>query len=334
MHAPSNTPTTIATEALVGARLANFPVAFFSIVMGLSGLTLALRRAVVVLALPAVAADAAMWLTAAVFAAIALFYLAKLIRHPGAVRAEFRHPVKMSFAATASVSLVLLGTIFLHSLPTLSLTLWSVGAALHLAFTLYVLNEWLHQDRFEINHISPAWFIPVVGNILVPIAGVAHGAEQLSWFSFSVGALFWLVLFTIIMYRMIFHHPLPARLLPTLFILIAPPAVGFVAYLQLTGGLDAFGRVLYFSALFMTLLLAMQLPRFLRLRFYLSWWAYSFPMGAMTTASLAMAQLQPDAAGFRVLAWLLLGILTLLIAALTVRTVLAIRRREICVEEQ
>lgn len=76
----------------------------------------------------------------------------------------------------------------------------------------------------------------------MPIAGVQHGFSELSWFFFSIGVVFWLVLLTIIFNRMFFHQPLPGKLLPTLFILIAPPGAGFVSWLQLNGELDAFAR--------------------------------------------------------------------------------------------
>ncbi len=75
----------------------------------------------------------------------------------------------------------------------------------------------------------------------------------------------------IIFNRIIFHMPLPVKLLPTLFILIAPPAVGFLSYINLTGELDAFAHVLYNFALFLTILLLSQLPRFARLPFFISW---------------------------------------------------------------
>lgn len=74
--------------------------------------------------------------------------------------------------------------------------------------------------------------------------------------------LFWLVLLTII-----FHEPLPERLTPTLFILIAPPVAGFISYEALTGQYDPFARVLYYAALFLTLLQFTQWRRFARLRF-------------------------------------------------------------------
>lgn len=313
-------------------RLQHFPIAFFSTVMGLAGLAMALNQAHRVLGLPAAAGTTVALVAGAVFILLAGFYLAKLVRFRQAVVADLNHPVRMSFSAAISVSLILLSALALPRLPQLSAGLWLIGTLLHLTITLYVLTNWVHQPHFEIHHINPAWFIPVVGNILVPLAGVQHAGQEPSWFFFSIGLLFWLVLFTIIVYRMIFHHPLPDRLLPTLFILIAPPAAGFLAYLRLTGSLDSFARVLYYSALFLTLWLLIQAPRFLRLPFYLSWWAYSFPLAAMTVATLSMAELS-GASWLRWLSYLLLGLLIGLVGWLAVRTVLAVRRGEVCVPE-
>ena len=83
------------------------------------------------------------------------------------------------------------------------------------------------------------------------------------------------------------------RLTPTLFILLAPPSVGFIAYLQLIGSLDAFARILYYTALFLSLLLASNALRFLRIPFFISAWAYSFPLAALTIATLVMSTHQP-----------------------------------------
>ena len=91
-----------------------------------------------------------------------------------------------------------------------------------------------------------------MGNVLVPVAGVPLGYPEISWFFFCIGLVFWLILLTIIFCRVLFHHPIPDKLMPTLFILIAPPAVGFIAYLRLAGELDSFARVLYFTGLFFT----------------------------------------------------------------------------------
>jgi tellurite resistance protein len=168
---------------------------------------------------------------------------------------------------------------------------------------------------------------------VAPIAGVTHAGSETGWFFFSIGLVFWLVLFTIIVYRMIFHNPLPDRLLPTLFILLAPPAAGFIAYLKLNGTLDGFGRILYHTAVFIALLLLLQLPRFARLRFFLSWWAYSFPLAALTIATLLMYR-ATGVAFFRDVSWLLLALLCAVIALLLALTARAIARNEICTPEQ
>lgn len=132
--------------------------------------------------------------------------------------------------------------------------LWAAGSLVHLAFTFAILSSWMHHTHYDIKHANPAWFIPVVGNLFVPICGVLFAPAELSWFFFSIGVVFWIVLMTIVFYRVFFHEPIPARLQPTLFILLAPPAVGFIAYGPLVPQLDGFGRVLYYTALFLTLL--------------------------------------------------------------------------------
>jgi tellurite resistance protein len=311
-------------------RLYYFPVSFFAMVMGLTGLAIAWHRAEVAFALTVNLSTPILLLAAAIFCVLIALYLSKLIRWPGAVAAELGHPTHINFFPTISISLLLLAIGTLPHWPGVAGVLWVVGTSLHLLLALYIMGVWIHHEHFEIHHINPAWFIPVVGNVLVPIAGVTLGFGELSWFFFSIGMVFWLVLFTIIVYRMLFHHPMPERLMPTFFILIAPPAVGFIAYLQLAGQLDAFARILLYTGLFLTLLLATQIGRFLRIPFYLSWWAYSFPLAAITTATLVMYELT-GLAVFAGLAWLLLTLVTLIVIYLLARTASAVGAHRICV---
>jgi tellurite resistance protein len=243
-----------------------------------------------------------------------------------------RHPVRINFMPTMAISLLLLAIVYLHAVPEASRWLWLTGAALQLGFTLFVVNAWMHHEHFQVQHMNPAWFIPAVGNVLVPVAGVPLGYELVSWFFFSVGILLWPVLLTIVFYRVLFHQPLPERLMPTLFILVAPPAVGFIAYVRLTGEVDVFAQILYFSALFFTVLLATQVTRFLRIRFYLSWWAYSFPLAAISIASILMAE-QTGLVGFLYLGFGLLTMLSGIVVLLLIQTARAVRERGICLPE-
>lgn len=314
------------------SRLQNFPISWFAVVMGMAGFTGAWHHAEILLALPVRPSLILLALTVITFVLLLALYLTKILKYPNQVKAEYSNPITLNFFPTVSIDLILISVLLLPYSHSLSLASWVAGAFLHLTFTLHVLSMWLHQTHFEVEHVNPAWFIPVVGNILVPIAGVSHASPEVSWFFFSIGLVFWLVLLTIIFYRMLFHQPLSTKLLPTLFILIAPPAAGFISWLQLTGDLNAFARILYYVSVFLTLMLMTQVKRFLKLQFTLSSWAYSFPMAAITIATFTMYE-ELHLPFFKGLGMVLLTLLTVLIAMLIWKTARAVRCRAICLED-
>ncbi len=313
-------------------RLREFPVSFFSMVMGLAGFTIAWEKTEAILGLGFSVSAVMVVVTLLTFVVLLGLYAVKIIRHREAVAAELSHPIKLSFFPAISISLLLISIALLKFQPSLAFWFWAVGASLHFVLMLFVLNSWINHEHFKIQHMNPAWFIPAVGNVLVPIAGVEFGYIDVSWFFFSIGLLFWIVLLTILMNRVLFHSPLPEKLQPTLFILIAPPAVGFLAYVKLAGGIDGFAHVLYNLALFFTLFLLTQVPRLKRLPFFLSWWAYSFPLAAVTIASWVM-YLHNHAALMKLFALLFLGLLSAIIVLLVYRTALAVKNRKVCLPE-
>jgi len=303
------------------SRLAHMPISMFAIVMGLAGFTIVYEKAEHLKLWLFPLSPVLLLLTVAAFIAVTTAYAIKYLRFPEHVLREFNHPVKLSFFPAISICLILLGIAGKAYAPELARAAWALGTAAHLVFTLHVLTAWMHHDRFEILHSNPAWFIPVVGNILVPVAGTEFASPEISWFFFSIGLLFWLVFLTILMNRIIFHNPLPEKLLPTLFILIAPPAVGMIAWMQLNGGeLDAFARILYYAGLFTTLLLLFQFTHFVKVKFFLSWWAYSFPTAAITIATMLMVE-HTQAPVFTALAYSLMLLHTLVIGLLAAKTI-------------
>lgn len=326
-------PASPAAPAQPHNRLQHMPVSMFAIVMGLAGTTIALEKAEHLWAWTFAPSGVMLGLTGLVYALIALAYLSKFVLHREHVTAEFNHPIRMSFFPAMSIGLILLSIATLPHAPAAARLMWGVGAAVQLAFTLAILSNWMHHEKFQVQHSNPAWFIPIVGNILVPIAGMPLGYTEISWFYFSVGLMMWTPLLAVLFNRFFFHPMIPSKLLPTLFILIAPPAVGFISWARLHGGaIDDTARIFYYFALFITLLLFSQARYFVKLQFALPWWAYSFPMAAMTIATMVMAE-KVGGDGFAVLAQVLLGFLLLLVTMLSVRTLLAMQRGQICVPE-
>lgn len=314
-------------------RLEHLPISLFATVMGLAGLTIATQKAEQVWGLSQIASQGLLVVTLSVYTLLFFAYLVKWIKYPLAVKAEFNHPIRMSFFPASSIGLILLSIALVHNNAQIAFWLWAIGAVAQMIFTLIILSHWIHHDNVQIQHSTPAWFIPIVGNILVPLAGIELGYSEISWFYFSVGIIMWLPLQAILLNRFFFHPMLPTKLLPTLFILIAPPAVGFLSWLKLQNGvLDSEARLLYYFSLFITLLMMTQWKHFSKVSFALPWWAYSFPIAAITIATFTMQQ-QIGGIFFETLAIALYVSLVALMSLLIYKTIQAIYLHKICVPE-
>lgn len=298
----------------------NLPVSLFASVMGLSGLALAWRVAHGSLGAPAWVGEAIGAFAVAVFLLLASGYLAKLVKHPQAVHAEFHHPVAGNFFGTIVISLLLLSAVIGPYSGPAARGLWTVGVLATFALS-YVVVSRLLKGAVDASHAVPAWIIPCVATLDIPVTG---GQMPMAWaaevnlLAGAVGAVLALVLFTMIVSRLVHRDPLAPAMTPSLMILMAPFAVGFLAYCNIVGGIDRFAALLFYFALFMFAVVA---PKVFRssVQFSTGWWAISFPMAALANAALQYAEFRADWPLW-VLAVVLLCALTLVLAVLTVRT--------------
>jgi tellurite resistance protein len=314
-------------------KIKNFPISFFSVVMGLVGLTIATQKMVEIFKIAYIIPVFFLYLSLLVFVVLLVFYLLKIFLYTKEVKKELNHPIKINFLPTFSIGLLLFSVAFLSVDLFVSSCFWWLGMILHFIFSLVIIGAWMHHDKFHVDYMNPSWFIPAVGNILVPVAGVAHFNPELSWFFFSFGLFFWIVLSVIFFNRIFFHQPIAEKMLPTLFILIAPPAVAFISYFKLVGVIDSFSKIFYYLAVFFTSLLFSQIFIFKKIkRFYLSWWAYSFPLAAISIATVLMYN-ESGVIFYEKMFLILLLFLFSLIVLLFIKTLKAIFRGVICVEE-
>ena len=312
-------------------KLKYFPITAFSVIMGLSGLTIVLSKFYHMQWLPKVFYDVLLFFTFGLFLLIAITYGRKAIKHFEEVKNDFRHRIRINFFSAISISLLLLSIAFMAYWPFLSMLLWWIGTITQTFFMLHTISFWI-QHNFEIQFMNPAWFIPVVGNILIPVAGVEYMPKAFSFFYFTIGFFFWLVLFIIFLNRAIFHHQLPQKFIPTLFILIAPPAVGFIAYVRITQSWDSFAVFMLFMGYFFVVLLLFLRKSFYNIKFFLSWWAFTFPMTAITIASVVAYQITQQEV-FKYFAFVLFTMAVIIVGIVSWKTIQKIRLGEICVNE-
>src|SRR5699024_11986910 len=88
------------------------------------------------------------------------------------------------------ISFLIVCLIFIDVNETISLITWTIGAIIQLVLTLVILTNLMWKQSLEIGQFNPVWFIPIVGNIVVPLAGVHHVGIEINIFYFSLGIIF------------------------------------------------------------------------------------------------------------------------------------------------
>lgn len=313
---------------------------WFALVMGLSGLALAWHQAAGVLGEMATGLALVLGLLSAlVFGVLLVASWLRWQRYPAALADDLRHPVRHAFVAALPVSLLLLATVGVAlggaaaPLGAVWNAMWWVGSLAQLWATVWVLGRWLEPATAAQPaaagaaglwpSVTPVLLIPVVGNVVVPLAGLPLGHGVWSAMQFGIGALLWPVVLALILARRVAHSPLPERILPAWFITIAPPAVIGIVLAQWQAPLPVvlalWGVVLFF------LLWAAPLVRRIAVQpFGVAFWAFSFPLAAFTVLTLRVAGLS-QVGGLQTAATLMLAVTSIAVLWLGFATVRGLR---------
>jgi tellurite resistance protein len=257
------------------------PLASFSSVMGIVGLGLAWRAAAGAEAAPQAIGE---WLIAAgalVFLILLAMWGARIMRFPSEIVVETHVPITASYLGTLGISGSLLAAGVLPYSHPIAYGLWLVSALGGAALLIYLLGHWIEKGVKTLD-LTPAIFIPVVGNAATVYSAVPLGLTDFGWLSFSFALLCWLSLGPITMYRLLTVEPrLPRKMAPQLAVLVSSPAVLASAWFLLTGGADAVFKILAFKALFFAILV-MRLWRVGWGEPYnVAMWGWTFPAAAL-----------------------------------------------------
>jgi len=308
--------------------------AWFAVVMGLAGLSLAWHAAVPMLGDGAFAAALVIGgIAALVFVVLTTTSLWRVRRHPEAWAEDLKHPVRHVFVATLPIALILLVTAGVAAGlqgPVLA-ALWWAGSLAQLSVTVWVVSRWWRGPQagsLPWTSLTPGLFIPAVGNVPVPLAGVPLGQPEWAAAQFGIGLLFWPVVLVLLLVRVAQQGLWPERLLPSTFIFIAPPAAVGLSALRL-GAPTLVGWALWGVAIFSLLWVSPLLRRIADQPFGMAHWGMSFPMAALTALTLKLSPTVP----LGMLGIALLAVTSLLMAALTLATLRGLRDGSLLVPE-
>jgi tellurite resistance protein len=297
------------------ASLEHLGLIGFVPVMGLCGLSLAWAQAAGRMGEVATGVAQASALLAGVLMLTLLgITVWRFVRWPLTRVHDAAHPVRHVFVAAPTVSLILLATcgVALTGPSAFWDALWMAGAVAQATVTTWVVLRWLRSGASRWMGVTPALLIPVVGNVLLPLAGLALGHSTWSLVQWAVGALLWPVVLLLLVLRLQRLGVWPARMRPSVFILIAPPSVMGLGLMLWQAPL-VWPVVLWCVALAFVVLALRQLPQCFDQPFGWPMWSLSFPLTAFAalTLRLASAGVLPQ-----LLALVVLALASVVVAAL------------------
>lgn len=235
---------------------------------------------------------------------------------------DLNHPITGQFYATMPIGCLVLAADFLvvgtgylgvELAVSFAKICWVLGAVLALLFAIIipVINFF---NKVELVDMNPAWFMPPVSLIVAPVAGaklIPYWPQNLqepilliNYTFWGIGFFLFIFLAVICFYRLIVAPPLPGSLIPTIWIYLGPIGVGTIALLNL-GSVSApwlgifsqpvinlFGLIYWgfgFWWLIVACILTLTNTLHKNLPYALSWWAFTFPIGAYTGATFLIA---------------------------------------------
>lgn len=303
------------------AIIKHFSPAWYASVMGTSALPLALSF--LPLSIAQDLAKAIFVLSVLMCIVIFIPWFLRFFLYPEDVKKDFNHPIAVNFFPTMPIALIVLSLNFLKFNNFLfssevshgiALMLWVIGSAGIYLFGFLIVPHIFKHKEIVIAHANYGWYIPPVSKLLIPVAGFElltlfpSIADMICLVNFmSLGAGFFLFVFvgTAVYHRYIFHElPVP-RLAPTFFIGMVPTAILAIDFYKLMMAVK-YGSLRWFDPntistvatiailanwgfsfwwFILSIIIVLHYLKNIQLPYALSWWAFTFPLGALSIAS-------------------------------------------------
>lgn len=326
----------------------NFAPSWYAVVMGTSGLGVALGYS----------SDVVGWffqlgfmffvLSVFLFLIFLFPWILRFFIATDKIRDELKHPVQSCFFPTMPISLLLIsvGVVFFgegRSLAeSVSLVLFIIGAVIVLVFGVHIISNFF-LSKTELSSANFAWFIPPVSHIVVSRAGleVFGSGEQyfVLWISvlfLGVGLFLYLFFGGVVVLRYVMHGVPTGNLFPTTFIHLAPLGIFSSNFAKLGSIYDAsWGELISllfwsFGVWWFLISVILFLKHIGELRFALSWWSFVFPLCAISLGTYSVYSFSSDKISGIIAVFLVsLDVIALLVwAYVSSLTVVKLVRRE------
>jgi len=270
-------------------------------------------------------------ITLVVLFVITAIWMIRFVRHPGAFYDEIHHPVAGSFIPTMPIALIITAINFLVVGPDLfgiqlstklALLFFWIGSIGIYLFSWLIMPALFRSKDVVKEHGTFGWYIPPVSHLIIPVAGLeiihkTHGSINpelyylISLFSVGIGLFLFIFIGSNIFYRYLYHSSPMGKMAPTLMIGVTPTAILTIIMVKLNAALPVLSFIEIdnirlairlmgpiftgFSLWWLVLTIIKIVYAIIKenLVFTLSWWAFTFPVGAAALAVGALRNLLP-----------------------------------------
>lgn len=200
----------------------------------------------------------------------------KFISNFEGLKNELNTPIGASVFPTYSMGIIILATYMKPYHHALAYATWIIGIILHVIVAITFTIKFV--KNFNMKQVFPSWFIVYVGIAVAAVTGKAFNqtiGEYCFWFSF----ISYLVLLPMICKRVFIVKEIPEPAMPLLIIFAAPSSLCLAGYLNI---LDSKNLILFWFLLILSqgfyLFALVKLSGLLKLKFYPSYTAFTFPL--------------------------------------------------------
>lgn len=207
---------------------------------------------------------------------------AKIALFPDMIRDDLHNSIMASVSATLFMTLMQLAGYLAPFAYIPAFALWSAAVVAHLALMGWFTARFI--SHFKLHEVFPTYFICYVGIVVASVTSPTFGMEAVGHLLFWFGFACYVVLLGLVTYRYM-KHEIPESARPLFCIYTAPMSLSLAGYLAVEPTPNAaFACALAVLAQVLLVVVLARLPHFLRLKFYPSYAAMTFPFVITATA--------------------------------------------------
>ena len=257
------------------------PLNTFAISFGLAGLAGLWSVAATALALPGLIDELFWFVVAVAWVWTITAHAIRGSKSSETLLSQLKHPAQGPIAAIIPAVGMLLGAHLYRFWPLGGTVLVAASILIGALFAGWILAYW-HSGHLTPEAFHGGYLLPTVGaSLIAATTSFRVGLGGLSMGAFAVGIFFAVVIYTVLLARVAFFPPLPGPLMPTIAIILAPPAIAGTAWFTMQGERADPVSVGLLGVLVLVVLLQLFLVGiYRRLSFTLGFWSFTFPVAA------------------------------------------------------